>query len=148
MEQMITAMTNYRKIPWTRLTVESIAIVGSILVAFAIDAWWEDRQERGDERSYLSSLRQELIQGLDSVAQVESVHINVLNSNVELINQEGIEDMFYFSFITLTTIGYGDFAPTSELGQKIVILEGLTGQFYIAIVMAILVGKFLSHNDG
>ena len=68
--------------------------------------------------------------------------------NVELINQEGIEDMFYFSFITLTTIGYGDFAPTSELGQKIVILEGLTGQFYIAIVMAILVGKFLSHNDG
>ena len=67
--------------------------------------------------------------------------------NVELIDQEGIEDMFYFSFITLTTIGYGDFSPTSELGQKIVILEGLTGQFYIAIVMAILVGKFLSRGE-
>jgi len=55
--------------------------------------------------------------------------------------------MFYFSFITLTTIGYGDFAPTSILGQKIAILEGLIGQFYIAIVMAILVGKFLSRDQ-
>jgi hypothetical protein len=57
-----------------------------------------------------------------------------------------MEDMFYFSFITLTTIGYGDFTPSSALGQKIAILEGLIGQFYLAIVMAILVGKFLSHN--
>jgi hypothetical protein len=34
------------QIPWTRIAVESIAIVASILVAFAIDAWWEERQER------------------------------------------------------------------------------------------------------
>lgn len=66
--------------------------------------------------------------------------------SVDLTSANGIEDAFYFSFITLTTIGYGDFAPTSALGQKIAILEGLVGQFYLAIVMAILVGKFLSHN--
>lgn len=64
--------------------------------------------------------------------------------NVELDGPAGVQDMFYFSFITLTTIGYGDFSPTSELGQKVAVLEGLVGQFYIAIVMAILVGKFLS----
>jgi len=68
-------------------------------------------------------------------------------SNVDMTKQEGIDDMFYFSFITLTTIGYGDFAPTSGLGQKLAILEGLIGQFYIAIIMAILVGKFLSRRD-
>jgi voltage-gated potassium channel len=66
--------------------------------------------------------------------------------SVDLTSENGIEDAFYFSFITLTTIGYGDFAPTSPLGQKIAILVGLVGQFYLAIVMAILVGKFLSHN--
>jgi hypothetical protein len=66
--------------------------------------------------------------------------------SVDLTSENGIEDVFYFSFITLTTIGYGDFTPTSALGQKIAILEGLIGQFYLAIVMAILVGKFLSHN--
>jgi len=66
--------------------------------------------------------------------------------SVDLKTTAGIEDMFYFSFVTLTTIGYGDFSPTSTLGQKVAILEGLTGQFYLAIIMAILVGKFLSMN--
>lgn len=68
-------------------------------------------------------------------------------TNIDMTNIDmGEEDMLYFSFITLTTIGYGDFSPTSSLGQKIAILEGLVGQFYIAIIMAILVGKFLSRK--
>jgi len=66
--------------------------------------------------------------------------------SVDMQSEGGIDDMLYFSFITLTTIGYGDFSPISNLGQKIAILEGLIGQFYIAIVMAILVGKFISHK--
>jgi hypothetical protein len=52
--------------------------------------------------------------------------------------------IFYFSFVTLTTIGYGDILPTSVLGQKIAILEALFGQFYIAAIMATIVGKFLN----
>ena len=67
--------------------------------------------------------------------------------SVDMTKEHGVDDMLYFSFITLTTIGYGDFSPTSPLGQKIAILQGLICQFYIAIVMAILVGKFLSHNN-
>lgn len=65
-------------------------------------------------------------------------------TNVDMTSDEGLDHTLYFSFITLTTIGYGDFAPTSTLGQKIAIVEGLIGQFYIAIVMATIVGKFLS----
>jgi hypothetical protein len=68
-------------------------------------------------------------------------------TNVDIATPGGIQDTLYFSFITLTTIGYGDFAPTSTLGQKIAILEGLIGQFYIAIVMATIVGKFINSNQ-
>jgi hypothetical protein len=107
---MIKAMTNNQKIPWSRLAVESIAIVGSILVAFAIDAWWEDRQERRDERSYLTSLRQEFVSGLDSVSQSESVHKEILDANVDLINQiqaetrASVESLHYmFSLLSRPT---------------------------------------------
>jgi len=34
------------KIPWKRLVLEATAIVASILLAFAIDAWWDERQDR------------------------------------------------------------------------------------------------------
>ena len=37
-------MANTTNIPWKRIAAESFAIVGSILLAFAIDAWWENRQ--------------------------------------------------------------------------------------------------------
>ncbi len=78
-------------------------------------------------------------------ATLDSAYPDTLN--IDLTSKDGMQDTFYFSFITLTTIGYGDFLPTSPLGQRIAILEGLTGQFYLAIVMAILVGKYLSHNQ-
>ena len=52
-------MTNSREIPWKRLAVESAAIVGSILLAFAIDAWWSERLERIAEREALSRLYDE-----------------------------------------------------------------------------------------
>jgi hypothetical protein len=49
-------MTDAQEIPWKRLSVEAAAIVASILLAFAIDAWWEERLERDSERRYLESL--------------------------------------------------------------------------------------------
>jgi len=52
-------MTANEKIPWKRLSVEAAAIVGSILLAFAIDAWWAERLERITEREELSRLYDE-----------------------------------------------------------------------------------------
>lgn len=49
----------------------------------------------------------------------------------------------YFSFVTLTTLGYGDMVPVSPLARVIVILEAVTGMFYLAIVVATLVGAYL-----
>ena len=48
-----------RKIPWPRILVEGVVIVGSILLAFGIDAWWEGVQDRQEEQSMLVELRSE-----------------------------------------------------------------------------------------
>jgi voltage-gated potassium channel Kch len=50
--------------------------------------------------------------------------------------------MTYFSFVTLATLGYGDISPASPIAQVIVILEAVTGAFYMAIVVASLIGAY------
>ena len=45
-----------QNIPWKRIAVEAAAIVGSILWAFAIDAWWDDHQDRQREMEILEGL--------------------------------------------------------------------------------------------
>ncbi|MCZ6520584.1 MAG: ion channel [Bacteroidetes bacterium] len=60
---------------------------------------------------------------------------------------QGLPDILYFSYITQLTIGYGDILPVAQLAKKITILQGLVGQFYLVVIMAILVGKFLIQKD-
>lgn len=52
----------------------------------------------------------------------------------------------YFSFVTLTTLGYGDISPTTPLTQYLVYIEALIGQFYLTILVASLVGSHLSYQ--
>ena len=52
-------MNEVKNIAWTRISVEAAAIVGSILLAFAIDAWWEGQKDRETEQELLVSLIQE-----------------------------------------------------------------------------------------
>ncbi len=56
-------------------------------------------------------------------------------------------DYLYFSFVTLTTIGYGDIYPLLPISKSLAILFGVVGQLYLAILVAILVGKYVSRSD-
>ncbi len=56
-------------------------------------------------------------------------------------------DTVYFSFVTLSTLGYGDIAPHTPQGQAVAMLISIVGQLYLAILMALLVGKFLKDSD-
>lgn len=53
----------------------------------------------------------------------------------------------YFSFITLTTIGYGDIQPTHTFSQSAAMMEGLIGQLYPAILIARLVSQSLTNTQ-
>jgi hypothetical protein len=56
-------------------------------------------------------------------------------------------DILYFSFMTLTTIGYGDIIPAKSLAKSFVILEGITGVFYIGILVSHLVSGVPKKNQ-
>ena len=50
----------------------------------------------------------------------------------------------YFSFMTLTTVGYGDVVPTSGSARAAVVLEAVLGHFYLAVLVARLVGLHIA----
>ena len=54
-----------------------------------------------------------------------------------------LDQLFYYSFISLTTIGFGDIVPVHPYSQKLTIFFGIIGQFYIAVNVAILVSKYM-----
>jgi hypothetical protein len=47
----------------------------------------------------------------------------------------------YFSFITLATVGYGDIVPVGNLARGLAVVEAICGQFYIAVLVAELIGR-------
>ncbi len=52
----------------------------------------------------------------------------------------------YYSFVTLTTVGYGDVTPTSPTTRTFAWIEAMTGQFYLAIIVAGLVSMLVTRT--
>jgi hypothetical protein len=52
----------------------------------------------------------------------------------------------YFSFATLTTLGYGDIVPTSPISRMLAAMEAITGQLYLAVLVARLVGMHIVYS--
>lgn len=53
----------------------------------------------------------------------------------------------YYSFVTLTTLGYGDITPVTRLARTLSMVEAVTGQLYLAVLIARLVGLHIVHSS-
>jgi hypothetical protein len=58
-----------------------------------------------------------------------------------------LTDYLFFSFTTMTTVGYGNLVPAGEVGQAFAMLEALTGQIYLVVVVARLVSIWAPRNE-
>jgi hypothetical protein len=56
-------------------------------------------------------------------------------------------EFIYYSFVTLSTLGYGDVLPTNLVGQSWASMEAMVGQFYIAVVIARLVSIYTVQEE-
>jgi len=54
--------------------------------------------------------------------------------------------MIYFSFVTLTTLGFGDITPLDPIARALVYTEAIVGQLYIAILIGTLVGNIAGRH--
>jgi len=71
------------------------------------------------------------------------------NGLEQVVWYENFADGAYYSFVTLTTLGYGDISPVTPMARFLVYMEAILGVFYMAILVASLIGVRISalHSD-
>ena len=95
----------------------------------------------------LWALGYSLIDQLDSAAFYSSVP-NERSTPQMRLGRGHSTAVLYFSFATLTTLGYGDIVPVSPIARTLASLEAITGQLYLAVLVARLVGLHIAESLG
>jgi voltage-gated potassium channel len=74
---------------------------------------------------------------------------NAFNGLEQRVWYDNFANVAYFSFVTLTTLGYGDISPIVPIARFLVYMEAIVGVFYMAILVASLIGIRISslHSD-
>ncbi len=78
---------------------------------------------------------------------IEIVYPNSFSGLIAENSDNVAETLMYYSYITLMTVGYGDISPVSPVAQKASIFIGLIGQFYLVILTAVVVGKYIGQSS-
>lgn len=77
----------------------------------------------------------------DAVAQLNPHAFNLPSAPGAPSTLDGFS-AFYFSFITLCTVGYGDISPVSKVARMLAVMEAITGLFYMAVLISRLVSVY------
>ena len=80
-------------------------------------------------------------------ALLELLSSGSFNGLSKPLNQGWSSDWLYFSFVTMTTLGYGDITPVSATARTLAYMQAVFGQFYIAILVAGLVSAYISDRQ-
>ena len=80
-----------------------------------------------------------LIWALLYLLLAQTIH-GAFNGLEQVVWYENFADGAYYSFVTLTTLGYGDISPVTPMARFLVYMEAILGVFYMAILVASLIG--------
>ena len=113
------------------LALAAIAAIARRIVAHA----------RIDAATILGALCVYLLIGILFASVFTTVHgLSDLSFFSGMSNPTSV-DFLYFSFVTLTTVGYGDRTAAGDLGRMLAVTEALLGQLYLVTVVALVIGN-------
>ena len=78
---------------------------------------------------------------------VEMLHPGSFNGIVNSKDAIDEESLLYYSYVTLLSIGYGEITPITVFARKASLLTGFLGQFYMVILTAVIVGKYINQAE-
>ncbi len=135
-------MSTSQNIHWNRLSIEAAAIVGSILLAFAIDAWWDQQREVRDAEDQVARVVSELRantailqaqdRSLEYTTQAAREFLTMMGPAVEPVSMQVVGSMMYRIFgqptLSMSDSATQDFLSSGQLtdGRWIDVRLGLT----------------------
>lgn len=137
---------------WVHVISRSLQIGYFILLVIAMVREIA-KSEKVDEPVIINAITAYFLLGI-ALALIVNILASLMpgSYNIEVLplsdssRYQSIREVIYYTFITYTTTGYGDFVPRSEAAKSLAILIASCGQLYIAIILAMLVGKFSSSS--
>jgi hypothetical protein len=127
-------MSTNDSIPWKRTSAEGVTIVISIVLAFAIDAWWDERQERRDELEILDRLQAELSVNIERIDRVGVFRTLKIEYAVDLFDLIGEAQAQGDDTIDVPIMMLMHLADSSTFEADIPVLEGLIRSGRLEIV--------------
>ena len=144
--QWIVHMLSYKEFPF--LNYISFAFtLGVFIIATFLMIHQIIRSKRVDSKLIIETIIGYLLIGVIFTL----INVLIISLNLEAIgfttDKPNLTEIIYYSFITVTTIGFGDISPVSPVARSFAILFGLIGQLYLTIIIAFIIGKFLNKKD-
>lgn len=82
--------------------------------------------------------------GASMASVLELLDPNSFNFSSAITAVHEFEKFIYYSFVTLTTVGYGDITPNSSAAKVLTIFLCTAGQLYLTVLVGLIVGKYIS----
>ncbi len=140
---ILTWVTEFLDLPF----LSEIASIAAVIFFFFIIVYLVIRVASSKDvgaLEFLESINVYLLLGIAA----SLVFTTVYSSNHDAYNPPGEildshADFIYYSFVTMTTLGYGDITPKDSLARSLSIFFTVAGQLYLTMIIAMLVGKYL-----
>ncbi len=126
------------------------ALFGFLLVAISFTLKQVVMHPTIDRNRLIGTVCVYLLLGVIWAVAYAALELTVPGSFSGFAMQEGAgwdNEWIYFSFVTMTTLGYGDLLPLTPTARALAYMQAVFGQFYIAILVAGLVSAFISDRQ-
>ena len=144
---VLTWINDFREGPWLVFVANVLTILFLVLVAMLILSHVL-KAERVSREKIFGALSVYLLLGV--IWAFLFLFVDFLSPGSFRYGQDesltGVE-MVYYSFVTLTTLGYGDIVPISPSARALATLEAVTGQLFLTVLVARLVGLHITHSS-
>lgn len=126
-------------------SIAAMLYLGWITIILSRDVFRE--RERVSEDMVYGAINVYLLIGL-TFAMAHMVQVILVTGSINGLDATAtVGDAIYYSFITLTTLGYGDMSPVTDNARMLAASEAILGQLYIAVLLAKLVAVHIASKD-